>query len=82
MTLAPSPSPTPMGAEKERGETSRPSPLSGFCDACGKPFPVRQLNLVFATHNARYGEGPNSREWSGDAAFALICGPCFVDGIS
>ena len=50
--------------------------LVGRCTSCGQVKNARALNLVYTVN----GCGTAGRTWKGDGNFALLCGPCFVDG--
>ncbi len=45
--------------------------LSAFCDNCGQPKGVRSLTAVCVQPTQSY-----------EPKWLLLCGPCFVDGMS
>ena len=61
--------PPVVGAEAGGGldPPGSPSSLSGFCDACGKPRPARELHMVLVQRSHAY-----------DPKWNLICGECFT----
>lgn len=53
--------------------------LYGFCDACGKHIPARQLVAV-CVQDGPIVEAPGKPTASPEPRWLLLCGSCYVDG--